>query len=68
MAKTWQEKLNDKKPPKLQIVEKSMAGVPIGGTLFFPTPHVVKEFMDNIPKGKSVPFAQMRQQIAQAHK
>ncbi|PZV18847.1 MAG: hypothetical protein DCF20_01975 [Pseudanabaena sp.] len=68
MAKTWQEKLNDKKPPKLQVLEKSMAGVPIGGTLFFPTPLVVKEFMDNIPKGKSVPFAQMRQQIAQAHK
>jgi hypothetical protein len=68
MAKTWQEKLNDKKPPKLQILEKSMAGIPVGGTLFFPTPLVVKEFMDNIPKGSSVPFAQMRQQIAEAHK
>lgn len=67
MAKTWQEKLNASKPPKLQVLEKPMAGVSAGGTLFVPTPQVVKQFMDDIPKGRSVSFGQMRQQLAQTH-
>ncbi|GAQ00010.1 hypothetical protein [Leptolyngbya sp. NIES-2104] len=67
MAKTWQEKLNAKKQPKLQIMEKPMAGVSAGGTLFFPTPQLIKEFIDTIPEGQSMLIAQLRQQLAQAH-
>jgi hypothetical protein len=67
MAKTWQEKLNANNQPKLQVLEKSMAGIPVGGVLFVPTPQLVKQFMDGIPKGGSVTIAQMRKQIAQTH-
>ncbi len=67
MAKTWQEKLNSKNQPKLQVLEKSMAGIPVGGILLVPTPQLVKQFIDQIPQGNSVTFAQMRQQIAQIH-
>ncbi len=68
MAQTWRQKLDAKKEPKLQVVQKAMAGIPVGGQLLFPTPQLIKQFMDRIPAGNSVSFAKMRQQIAQAHK
>ena len=68
MPQTWQQKLNAKKEPKLQVLQKAMAGIPAGGTLFFPTPQLIKQFMDEIPKGHLISLAEMRQQIAQVHK
>lgn len=68
MAQTWQQKLNAKKEPKLQVTQKAMAGVPAGGQLFFPTPQLVKQFIDRIPQGKSVTLAELRHQVAHAHK
>jgi hypothetical protein len=67
MAQPWQAKLNAKKQPKLQILAKPMAGIPAGGTLFMPTPQLVKQFMDAISPGQSMTLGQMRQQLAQAH-
>lgn len=67
MAKTWKQKLEDKKEPKLQILEKPMSGVPAGGTLLTPTAQLVKEFIDSIPAGQQVSFQQMRQQLAESH-
>lgn len=68
MAQTWQQKLNAKKEPKLQVTQKAMAGVPAGGQLLFPTPQLIKQFIDQIPQGKSVTLTEMRQQVAQSHK
>jgi hypothetical protein len=67
MAKTWKQKLEDKKEPKLQTLQKAMSGVPAGGTLLMPTAQSVKAFMDQIPSGQQVSFQQMRQQLAEAH-
>lgn len=68
MAQDWQQKLNAKKEPKLQVLQKAMAGIPSCGNLFFPTPQLIKQFMDHIPQGSSVSLAEVRQQIAQAYK
>lgn len=68
MAQTWQQKLNATKEPKLQVIQKAMAGVPAGGQLFFPTPQLIKQFIDQIPQGQSVTLADMRRQVAQAYK
>lgn len=67
MAQTWQQKLNAKKEPKLQVLQKPMAGIAVGGQLLFPTPQLIKQFMDDVPLGSSVSLAEMRQQVAQAH-
>lgn len=68
MAKTWKQKLEEKKQPKLQVLQKPMAGVPAGSTLLMPTPQLVKEFMDTIPEGQQISFTEMRGRIAKAHK
>lgn len=67
MAQTWQQKLNAKKEPKLQVAQRAMADVPTGGQLFFPTPQFIKQFIDQISQGKSVTLAEMRQQVAQTY-
>ncbi len=67
MAKTWKQKLEEKKQPKLQVIEKSMAGLRAGDTLFMPTPQLIKQFMEGIPEGQQVSVQQMRQQLAQTH-
>lgn len=68
MAKTWKQKLEDKKQPKLQVLQKPMAGVPAGSTLLMPTPQLIQEFMDTIPEGQQISFKEMREHIAKAHK
>ncbi|MGG6269296.1 hypothetical protein ACQ4M3_27795 [Leptolyngbya sp. AN03gr2] len=60
MAKTWKQKLEDKKEPKLQILEKPMSGVPAGGALLAPTAQLVKEFIEIIPPGEEVSVTKPR--------
>lgn len=67
MAKTWKQKLEEKKQPKLQVLQKPMASVPAGSTLLMPTPQLVKEFMDTIPEGQRISVKEMRESIAKAH-
>lgn len=67
MAKTWKQKLQENKQPKLQVLEKAMAGIPVGGTLFMPTPQLIQEFIEAIPEGQQVSVQQMRQQLAHRH-
>ncbi|GAB4380069.1 MAG: hypothetical protein Kow00121_35600 [Elainellaceae cyanobacterium] len=67
MAKTWKQKLEEKKQPKLQILQKPMAGVLAGSTLLMPTPQLVKEFIDAIPEGQQTSFKEMREQIAKTY-
>lgn len=68
MAKTWKQKLEDQKQPKLQVLQKPMAGAPAGSTLLMPTPQLVKEFIDTIPEGEQISLKAMREHIAKAHK
>lgn len=67
MAKTWKQQLEEKKQPKLQVLQKPMAGVPAGSTLLMPTPQLVKEFINTIPEGQQISFTEMRERIAKAH-
>lgn len=64
MAKTWKQKLEDSKEPKLTPLNKAMGGVPAGGTLLMPTPQLVKSFMDTLPTGVGGKFDDMRAELA----
>lgn len=67
MAKTWKQKLEEPKEPKVKVLQKPMAGTPAGGTLLMPTPQVVKAFIDTIPAGHQVAWKDLRESIAKAH-
>ena len=68
MAKTWKQKLEDKKEPKFKVLQKPMTGVPAGGTLLMPTPQLVKDFVMSLAVGQQVSFKEMREQLAKTHK
>lgn len=67
MAKTWTQKLNEKKAPKLQVMQKPMAGVPAGSVLLMPTPLLLKALIDEIPKGQQLSLKELRERLAQVH-
>ncbi|MFQ4138627.1 hypothetical protein PGN35_020165 [Nodosilinea sp. PGN35] len=67
MAKTWKQKLEEQKEPKVKVLEKPMAGAPAGGTLLMPTPQLVKAFIETIPTGQQIAFKDLRESIAKAH-
>jgi hypothetical protein len=66
MAKTWKQKLEDPKEPKVTTLGKAMNGVPAGGRLLMPTPKLVQAFMNGLPKGERASLDEMRVHLAQS--
>lgn len=65
MAKSWKEKLAAPKAlPKVEVMDKPFGGAPAGAKLFIPTPMIVKEYIDAIPKGESRTIPDMRVDLA----
>lgn len=65
--KTWQEKLHNNHPEKVEVVDKQFADIPAGASMYIPTPLIVEEFIRNIPKGTATTLQQMRKDLAAAH-
>jgi hypothetical protein len=65
--KTWQQKLHDGKAPHVDIVEKDFAGVQTGQKLLIPTPALIDEYIRQIPEGKAVDSATLRNDLAMEH-
>ena len=62
--KTWQEKMHNGIPPKVEITTKKFADVPDGATMFIGTPELVDAYIRNIPKGVHTSLQQMRKDLA----
>lgn len=65
--KTWQEKLHNKHPEKIEVVDKQFADIPAGATMYIATPMVVDAYIRNIPKGVHTTLQQMRRDLAAEH-
>ena len=62
--KTWQQKLHNGLPSKIEIVDKKFADVPEGATMFIATPEIVDNYIRSIPKGTHTSLQQMRKDLA----
>lgn len=62
--KTWQQKFNNGKPPQVKHIEKAFGGYPAGTAMYISTPAEIDQFIHQIPQGKTVSVADMRQQLA----
>lgn len=62
--KTWQQKLHIDHQPKVEVADKSFAGVQEGQRMLVPTPLIVDEYIRQIPKGKKVDPVQMKKDLA----
>ena len=62
--KTWVEKLNDGRQPEIETADKDFAGIKVGQKMLIPTPMLVAEYINQIPRGKTVDIATLRKDLA----
>lgn len=59
--------MNPEMQPEVKSLEKAFQGFPVGARLLIPTPLMVKEYVNSIPKGESRTTLQMRADLAKDH-
>ena len=62
--KTWQEKLHNNHPDKVEVVDKQFADIPAGASMYIATPEIVDTYIRNIPKGTHTSLQKMRKDLA----
>ena len=62
--KTWQEKLHNGHPWKVEVVDKKFADIPEGATMLVATPEIVDAYIRDIPAGTQTTLQQMRKDVA----
>lgn len=62
--KTWQEKLHNGHPWKVEVVDQQFADIPAGATMLVATPEIVQDYIKNIPEGTHTSLQQMRKDLA----
>jgi hypothetical protein len=65
--KTWLEKLNEKKEPKITRTEKDFADVPANSEMFIATPQLIEQYIKGIGYGKRIDTKSLRKDLALAH-
>jgi hypothetical protein len=62
--KTWIEKLQDDKVPKIKRIDFDFADIPANSNMFIATPQIIDNYIKQIPKGKKVAVQTMRKDLA----
>src|SRR5829696_2544061 len=65
--KTWKEKLDDGREPKVEKANKEFAGIHAGQKMLIPTPKLIDDYIRHIPKGKTVDTETIRKDLAIEH-
>jgi len=66
-TKTWLDKLNAPKQPKVKKIETDFADIPAGSQMLVATPQLIDEYIRHIPKGKLVDPKTLRKDLALEH-
>ncbi len=64
MPKSWTEKLNVNKDPKVIRMEESFSDIPADSLMLVATPALVDDYIRKIPKGKMVDMKTLRKDLA----
>jgi hypothetical protein len=64
MPKSWTEKRNVNKDPKVIYLEESFSDIPAGSLMLVATPALVDDYIRKIPKGKMVDMKTLRKDLA----
>ena len=68
MPKTWKEKLDGGNPPHVETLTKAFGGAPAGARMLVGSPRLIDGYIRNVPAGEKRSVAQMRSDLARAHK
>ena len=66
--KSWLDKLNENKEPKIKRIEIDFADIPAGSTMFIATPKLIDQYIKEIGVGKRVDIKTLRKDLAVEHK
>ena len=67
-AKTWAEKMAKPPAPEVLVLEKEYARYPAGTRMLISTPREIAAFVKDIPEGKALAVAEMRDALAYNHR
>jgi hypothetical protein len=62
--KTWVEKLNENKEPKVKRIDFDFADIPANSNMFIATPKIIDSYIKQIAKGKKVTVQTIRKDLA----
>jgi hypothetical protein len=62
--KTIQEKYEDEKHVKVEIIDKDFADMKKGEKMFIASPKLIASYINQVPKGKSVSIKTIRKDLA----
>lgn len=65
--KSIQEKFNDEKHVKVEVLDKDFSDMKKGEKMFIPSPKILASYINQIPKGKSVSIKTLRKDLAIEH-
>jgi ABC-type uncharacterized transport system ATPase subunit len=67
IKKTWLDKLNEKKEPKIKRIDFDFADIPAGSNMFIATPKLIDEYIQEIGIGKRLDIKTLRKDLAIEH-
>ena len=67
MKKTWLDKLNETKEPKIKRIDIDVADIPAGSNMLIATPKIIDNYIQEIGVGKRIDTKTLRKDLALAH-
>jgi ABC-type uncharacterized transport system ATPase subunit len=67
MKKTWLDKLNETKEPKIKRIDIDFADIPAGSNMLIATPKIIDKYFQEIGVGKRIDTKTLRKDLAIAH-
>lgn len=67
IKKSWLEKLNENKEPKIKKIEIDFADIPAGSMMFIATPKLIDQYIKEIGFGKRINIKTLRKDLAIEH-
>ena len=65
--KSWLDKLNENKEPKIKTIDIDFADIPSGSNLLIATPKIIDKYIQEIGFGKRINTKTLRKDLAIAH-
>ena len=65
--KSWLDKLNEKREPKIKKIEIDFADIPAGSTMLIATPKLIEQYIQEIGFGERVDTKTLRKDLAIEH-
>jgi ABC-type uncharacterized transport system ATPase subunit len=67
IKKTWLDKLNETKEPKIKRIDIDFADIPVGSNMLIATPKIIDKYIQEIGVGKRIDTKTLRKDLALAH-